>query len=66
MLAADTVIASDVLERLSNEEAIKARKVIGQLKLSQEEMAEGLLPQVGGKGVGGGRAGGHWGGGGNG
>jgi len=45
VLAADTVIASDVLERLSNEEAIKARKVIGQLKLSQEEMAEGLLPQ---------------------
>jgi len=35
----------DVLERLSNDEAIEARKVINQLKLTPEELQEGLLPQ---------------------
>lgn len=35
----------DVLEGLSNDEAVKARKVVGALKLSREELADHVLPE---------------------
>jgi hypothetical protein len=36
----------DVLEGLSNEEALQARQVVAALKLSKQELAEHILPEV--------------------
>lgn len=42
----------DVLEGLSNEEALQARQVVSALKLSKQELAEHILPEVGWRGKG--------------
>jgi hypothetical protein len=36
----------DVLEGLPNEEALQARQVVAALKLSKQELAEHILPEV--------------------
>jgi hypothetical protein len=36
----------DVLEGLPNEEAVQARQVVAALKLSKQELAEHILPEV--------------------
>jgi hypothetical protein len=40
-------VEHDVLESLSNDEAIQARQVVAALKLSKQELQEHLLPEVG-------------------
>ena len=37
----------DVLEGLSNEDAITARRVVDAMKLSKQELEEHILPEVG-------------------
>lgn len=39
-------VERDVLEGLPNEEALQARQVVAALKLSKQELAEHVLPEV--------------------
>lgn len=44
---ADEDMSSDPLSGMDNAEAVEALKVVKALKLSKQELAEGLVPEVG-------------------